>query len=167
MATDYPTGVAQVYLALSDERYWQARLADSGADEATLERLVVTDDGIDVVTTQVLSAHRLPGLVSQFHRGDLVIRREETWTPLAGGRATADLAGSIAAAPVSLTGHAELSPENHESPEKDKARMAFRATVEVRVPLVGRKLENFIGNQLVELLTTEQRFTTGWIAGMH
>ena len=52
------------------------------------------------------------------------------------------------------------------SPEKDQARMVFRATVEVRVPLVGRKLETFIGNQLVDLLTTEQRFTTAWIAGM-
>lgn len=161
MATDYPAGVEQVYRALSDERYWQARLADSGADEATLERLVVGDDGIDVVTTQVLASHRLPGLVSQFHRGDLVIRREETWTPLNGSRAVADIVGSIAAAPVSLAGSAELSPE------KDKARMAFHATVEVLVPLVGRKLEAFIGNQLVDLLTTEQRFTTGWIAGIH
>jgi hypothetical protein len=160
MATDYPAGVEQVYRALSDERYWQARLADSGADEATLERLVVSDDGIDVVTTQVLASHRLPGLVSQFHRGDLVIRREETWTPLNGTRAVADIVGSIAAAPVSLSGSAELSPE------RDKARMAFHATVEVRVPLVGRKLETFIGNQLVDLLTGEQRFTTGWIAGM-
>ena len=161
MATDYPAGVEQVYRALSDERYWQARLADAGADEATLERLVVSDDGIDVVTTQVLASHRLPGLVSQFHRGDLVIRREETWTPLNGSRAVADIVGSIAAAPVSLAGSAELSPE------KDKARMAFHATVEVLVPLVGRKLEAFIGNQLVDLLTTEQRFTTGWIAGIH
>ncbi len=160
MATDYPAGVEQVYRALSDERYWQARLADSGADEATLERLVVSDDGIDVVTTQVLASHRLPALVSQFHRGDLMIRREETWTPLNGTRAGADIVGSIAAAPVSLTGSAELSPE------RDKARMAFHATVEVCVPLVGRKLETYIGNQLVDLLTGEQRFTTGWITGM-
>jgi len=160
MATDYPAGVEQVYRALSDERYWQARLADSGADEATLERLVVSDDGIDVVTTQVLASHRLPALVSQFHRGDLAIRREETWTPLNGAHAAADIVGSITAAPVSLTGSAELSPE------RDKARMAFHVTVEVRVPLVGRKLETFIGNQLADLLTAEQRFTTGWIAGM-
>ena len=32
-------------------------------------------------------------------------------------------------------------------------------------PLVGGKLENFIGNQLIELLSAEQRFTTRWIAG--
>ena len=42
--------------------------------------------------------------------------------------------------------------------------MAFRATVEVRIPLVGGKVENFIGNQLVDLLIAEQRFTTMWIA---
>ena len=41
--------------------------------------------------------------------------------------------------------------------------MKFRATVEVRIPLVGGKLENFIGSQLVELLIREQRFTTTWI----
>jgi hypothetical protein len=41
--------------------------------------------------------------------------------------------------------------------------LTLRATVEVRIPLVGGKLENFIGNQLVELLIREQRFTTMWI----
>jgi hypothetical protein len=35
--------------------------------------------------------------------------------------------------------------------------------VEVRIPLVGGKVENFIGSQLVGLLTAEQDFTTAWI----
>ena len=48
-------------------------------------------------------------------------------------------------------------------PESGGARLTFRATVEVRIPLVGGKLENFIGSQLVELLIREQRFTTTWI----
>jgi Protein of unknown function (DUF2505) len=48
-------------------------------------------------------------------------------------------------------------------PETGGARLKLRATVEVRIPLVGGKLENFIGNQLVELLIAEQRFTTTWI----
>ncbi len=61
-------------------------------------------------------------------------------------------------APVALSGDAELAPSFA------KARLALRATVEVRIPLVGAKVENFIGNQLVELLIAEQRFTTGWIA---
>jgi hypothetical protein len=33
----------------------------------------------------------------------------------------------------------------------------------VNVPLVGGKIENFIGSQLMDLLIQEQRFTTVWI----
>ena len=39
--------------------------------------------------------------------------------------------------------------------------------MDVRIPLVGRKLENFIGTQLEQLLINEQRFTTAWIAEHH
>jgi Protein of unknown function (DUF2505) len=47
--------------------------------------------------------------------------------------------------------------------ESGGARLKLRATVEVRIPLVGGKLENFVGSQLVDLLIAEQRFTTRWI----
>lgn len=109
----------------------------------------------------MLRSDRLPGLVSQFHRGDLAIRREETWTPVQDSRSRAAVAGSIAGAPVSLTGEAVLAPLEAFS------RLDLQATVEVRIPLVGRKLETFIGNQLIELLAAEQRFTTRWIAENH
>jgi len=164
MSTDYVVTVDEVFRAFSDEQYWLARLADSGADDTTLDSMQLGgpsgDDGtIDVVTTQVLGADRLPGVVTQFHRGDLRIRREERWEPITGGSATAIVTGSILGSPASLTGTATLEPVA----ESGGARLKVRATVEVRIPLVGGKLENFIGNQLVELLIREQRFTTTWI----
>lgn len=160
MATDYEVTPAQVHDAFCDERYWLARLADSGADEAVLDDFRVgTDGGVDVVTTQVLRAERLPGIIHQFHHGDLEIRRAETWTGLAEGAAEACVASSIARAPVALNGEARLGPLDA------RARLALRATVEVRIPLVGGKMEKFIGTQLVNLLTAEQQFTTRWIAG--
>ena len=164
MSTDYAVGVEEVLRAFSEEQYWLARLAGSGADDTTLDSMQVGgpsgDDGsIDVITTQVLRGDRLPGVVTQFHRGDLRIRREERWEPVINGSATATVTGSILDAPASLTGTAALEP----LAESGGARLKFRATVEVRVPLVGGKLENFIGNQLVELLIREQRFTTTWI----
>jgi hypothetical protein len=158
MATEYVGSVEQVHRAFGDERYWRARLADSGADDASLDALTVgPDGGIEVVTTQVLRSDRLPGLVSQFHPGDLSIRREETWQPVRDGRATGTVAGSIPGAPVSLTGTTLLEPSG------SGARLSVHTTVEVRVPLVGGKIENFIGTQLVDLLVAEQRFTTVWI----
>ena len=42
-----------------------------------------------------------------------------------------------------------------------------RATCKASVPLVGGKVEKFIGSQLLELLNAEQRFTTRWIADNH
>ena len=159
MATDYQGSVEQVHQAFLDEQYWLARLADSGADDATLTSMRLTaDGGVEVTTTQVLRADRLPAVVTQFHHGDLEIRRAESWTGLVDGKAEATISGSIPGAPVTLTGNAQLTP-----PEL-QAHLAFHATIEVRIPLVGGKVENFIGNQLLDLLTAEQRFTTMWIA---
>jgi hypothetical protein len=160
MATDYEGTVEQVHEAFCDKQYWLARLAGSGADGWTLDGFRVgRDGGVDVVTTQVLRADRLPGVVHQFHHGDLEIRRAETWTGLSDGKAQAAVASSIVRAPVTLEGEASLAALG------ERARLRFEATVEVRIPLVGGKMEKFIGTQLINLLNTEQEFTTGWIAG--
>lgn len=158
MSAEYEGSVEQVHRAFGDQNYWLQRLADSGADTATLDSMTVDGNGIDVVTTQVLRRDRLPGVVHQFHPGDLSIVREEVWTPVDGDKATATVTGSIPGAPVSLTGTAVLDAAG-----KGGSRLKFTASVEVRIPLVGGKIENFIGSQLVELLIAEQRFTTAWV----
>ena len=75
------------------------------------------------------------------------------------GQASATVKGSITGAPATLSGTAVLAPGK----SGDGSRLEFKATVQVDVPLVGGKIENFIGSQLVELLIAEQRFTTAWI----
>ena len=159
MATEYEGSVEQVHQAFSDEQYWLARLADSGADDYSLDTLAVDGQGIDIVTTQRLRADRLPGVVTQFHSGDLSFVREEMWTVVTDGRASATVKGSITGAPATLGGTAVLAPGK----SGNDSRLEFNATVQVDIPLVGGKIENFIGSQLVELLIAEQRFTTAWI----
>ena len=159
MSAEYGGSVEQVHRALRDEQYWLARLTGSGADHYSLDSMVLDGGGIDVVTTQTLRADRLPGVVTQFHRGDLSFVREETWTPVRDGQATATVKGSITGAPATLSGSAVLAPAN----DATSSRLELKATVEVNIPLVGGKIENFIGNQLVDLLISEQRFTTVWI----
>jgi hypothetical protein len=160
LSAEYQGSVERVRSAFADEQYWLARLADSGADEATLDELTVTTDGsVTVATTQVLRADRLPGLVSQLHRGDLRMHRRETWGPVSDDTATAQISASIPDAPVRVTGSGTLRSAG------SGARADFTVRVEVRIPLVGGKVESFIGGQLVDLLEAEQRFTSGWIAG--
>ena len=158
LAAEYDGTVEQIHQAFGDERYWLERLAQSGADDATLDSLV--DDGsggLVVTTTQTLRADRLPAVVGQFHRGDLSFVREESWAAVTGGRTTATVRGSIPGAPATLSGSAVLTPDGTGS------RLALRATVEVRIPLVGGKVETFVGGQLAQLLGAEQDFTTAWI----
>lgn len=161
MATEYEGTVEQVHRAFREERYWMARLTESGADAYSLDRLIVGEDGgIDIVTTQKILASRLPGVVQQFHRGDLVMIREEVWGPIRDSQAAATIKLTIDGAPANLHGSATLVPANPGT----GSRLDFNATVEVNIPLVGGKVENFIGSQLVDLLIQEQRFTTVWIA---
>jgi hypothetical protein len=160
MATEYGGSVEQVHQAFSDEQYWLARLADSGADDYSLDSMTVDGDDITIVTTQTLRADRLPGVVSQFHRGDLRIVREETWSPIRDGQSTATIKLTITGAPATLSAMAVLAPAKSGA----GSRLEFKATVQVDVPLVGGKIENFIGSQLVDLLIAEQRFPTVWIA---
>jgi Protein of unknown function (DUF2505) len=160
MATEYGGSVEQVYQAFSDEQYWLARLAESGVDDYSLDALTVDGEGIDIKTTQRMRADRLPGLVQQFHRGDLSLIREEKWDPIREGQATAALNLGIIGAPATLSGDAVLVPAK----SGGGSRLELKATVQVNVPLVGGKIENFIGSQLADLLIAEQRFTTVWIA---
>src|SRR2546422_10694329 len=111
MSTDYGATVEEVFRAFSAEEYWLARLADSGSDDATLDSMQVggpsgNDGSIDVITTQVLRTDRLPAVITQFHRGDLCVRREEKWAPITDGVATATVSGSILDAPATLSGTA-------------------------------------------------------------
>jgi Protein of unknown function (DUF2505) len=161
LSADYDGSVEQVHRAFTDEHYWRARLAESGVDLATLESIRVGDDDtVEVVTLQVIHSHNLPGMVTQLHSGDLRIRREESWEPVIGGSAQGAVAGSIVDAPVNLDGDAALLPIT----ATGGSRLEFRATVQVRVPIIGGKLENIIGTRLTELVAAEQRFTTKWIA---
>jgi hypothetical protein len=159
LSANYRGTVEQVHTAFSEEQYWLARLADSGADIATLDSMTVGSDGsIRVTTTQGVRRDRLPALVTQFHPGDLEIVRHESWSPISAAVAHGQVTGTVAGAPVSLAGTAVLEPTDSGS------RLEFTVTVEVHIPLVGGKLETFIGGKIAELVAAEQRFTTAWIA---
>ena len=164
LSADYGDGVEEVHRAFGEEKYWHARLADIPVDDAQVELLRVggqsgNDGTIDVITVQIVQTQNLPALVTQLHRGDLRIRREETWGPVTNGVASASIQGTIVDTPVDVSGIAELSPN-----AAGGARVVYRISVQVRVPFLGGKVEKLIGTHLADLVTREGRFTTEWLA---
>jgi hypothetical protein len=162
LSVESPATVDQILSAFGDGEYWRARLAMFGGGTATLTSLIIDASGaVTVAITLGLLRDRLPKLVTQLHRGDLEMVRNENWSRIGGGRVRGDIDVAVPGAPLSAVGQALLVPEGSGS------RMTYSATVAVKVPFVGGKIENFMGGQTIDEITKLQRFTTQWIAERH
>lgn len=149
--------VDQIHRAYGVADYWLARFAAFGT-RASLDSLDVDDDGaITVITTQDLRYDALPRLVANLYPGDLKVSTTEIWTPIDGGPVRGDVTISVSGAPASGRGEGLLSPAGQGS------QLTFNGTVVFKVPLVGGKIESYLGNQLAEHIPDIQRFTTAWI----
>ncbi len=158
VSTESPASVEQIHAAFSREEYWLARIAASGAP-TTLDSLILDTDGaVTVHVTQHLGRQLLPGPIAKIIRGDLKLLHNETWTPIGDrqirGQVNVSAPGGIG------SGGAEAWM----TPAGDGAELRFAVKVEVRLPLVGGKLEKSIGAGLSESIPALQRFTTTWIA---
>ena len=155
--TESPASVEQVHAALSREDYWLARHAAFDVTR-TLDSLIVEADGtVTVRATQHLGHELLTGLLAKLVPGDLKILRIETWRPVGDRRVRGQVSVSAPGGLGSGCAEAWLAPAGNGS----QGRYAVR--VEVKIPLVGGKLENSIGADLAENIPAIQRFTTTWI----
>ncbi len=156
-SVESPVSVEQIHSAFSDEDYWLARLAPSGGINR-LDSLIVGTDGS--VTVAVIGDGRhegLPGLVAKLYPREWQVVQNETWSPIEGGRVRGEVSIATRGAPGSGLGIVLLAPAQNGS------RLTCTATVEFKVPLVGGKIESFIGRQLVQQISELQRFTAEWI----
>ena len=153
-----PASVEQVHAAFSREDYWAARLVAFG-NSGTLDSLIVDADGtVTVGLIQHLDRQLLPGLVAKLVPGDLKILRSETWRPVGDRRVRGQVSVSAPGGFGSVRAEAWLTPV------RNGWQVRFAVTVEVKIPLVGGKLENAIGADLAENVPAFHRFTAEWIA---
>ena len=111
-----------------------------------------------VRATQHLDRQLLSGLVAKFVPGDLKILNCETWRPVGDRQVRGQVNVSVSGGWGSGRAEAWLAPASNGS------QLRYVVRVEVKIPLVGGKLEKSIGASLVESITAVQRFTTTWIA---
>lgn len=159
VTAESPASVEQILSAFGDEAYWDARLAEFAGGTATLDSLHVDDDGTVRVKLRIgLLRDNLPKVVTQLTPGDLQMLRDETWSRSDDGCVRGVIAVAVPGAPVSATGQATLSPEGGGS------RLNYNATIKVKVPLVGGKIESYICGQTTDDIIKLHGFTNTWIA---
>jgi hypothetical protein len=160
VSVESEASVDQIRSAFGDQGYWRARLAAFSNGTAKLDSLNIDQGGTVTVVIKVsLFRDRLPKLVTQLHRGDLEMVRNERWSRIGGGRMRGEVSVAVPGAPLSMLGEALLAPVPSGS------QLKYSTTVSVKIPLVGGKIEGYIGGQLAEQITAIQHFTTEWIAG--
>jgi len=154
----YASSPAALHAALTDERYWQARIAAVGGPGAALESVKATNDGVQVQLTQAISEEHLPSIVKRVKSGDLIVERTESWGPLDRGAASGTFSATVAGTPIKMRGTHSLSG--------DTTSCTYRTTgdAQVSVPLIGGKIEQVIVDNITRLLAIEQQFTEQWLA---
>ena len=152
-----PASVEQIHSAFTEEDYWLARLAASGAI-AKLDSLIIgTDGSVAVVVVQDARDQVLPTLVAKFYPRNWQVVNKETWSPIGDGLVRGEVSIASHGAPGSGFGTALLEPRQNGS------RLNCNATVEFKVPLVGGKVESLIGRQLPKQFSVIHGFTAKWI----
>ncbi|MGC0365506.1 hypothetical protein ABH922_003490 [Rhodococcus sp. 27YEA15] len=154
----YRYSAEQVYAALSDRAYWDARTAEMSRHSTTrLDSFEVTDSGFDLVIEHVLARDTLPDIAKTVLKNDLVITRAESYGTF-DGSATGRYTASIPAGPGSLHGTIELVDTDTGS------TLTTRSEAKVSIPFVGGKLEQLILDNLLDLFRTEAQITASWLS---
>ena len=149
--------VEQIHSAFSEEDYWLARLAAFGGIGRLDSLIIGTDGSAHVVTIHDLRHDWLPGLFAKLYPRDLEVVQNETWSLIGGGLLRGEVNTAARGAPGSGLGTVLLAPAQNAS------RLKCTATVEFKVPLVGGKIESYMGRQMVEETPVMLRFTAKWI----
>lgn len=157
IVTESPASVEQINGAFGREDYWLARLAGDSA--VRLESLHVDTDGsVAAQITQYLGHQLLPGLVARAVPGDLKLSYHESWRPAGDGHMRGEATVSAAGGLGSSRAESSLAPTGSGS------RLRSAVKVEVKIPLLGGKLEQSITAGLAQSIPSMLLFTTRWIA---
>ncbi|MGX1805529.1 DUF2505 domain-containing protein [Nocardia sp. NPDC055321] len=151
----------EVYAALANRDLWDARIEEMRKHSPNdLVSLDAGDNGIEVEMRHVLPRESLPDMARSFWRDDMVITRRERWSafgPESTGAYTTDLPG----APGTLGGDMRLFPTDTGC----TLRTTSRATVQI--PFFGRRLEQLMLVNLVDLFRAEAEVTQRWLDQQH
>ncbi|MEU1527623.1 DUF2505 domain-containing protein [Nocardia rhamnosiphila] len=150
----YSHPVAAVRETFCTEQYWKDRIATVGGPDAQFVSLSAEGEQVRVEVVQSIPADLLPPAITAVRPGDLIIPRTEVWTGTTGS-----FEARVEGAPAEVRGSITVTDE------PTGAVAEISGTIEVKVPLFGRKIEEAIGERLTQLLAEETEFTNTWIAG--
>lgn len=144
-----PAGPAEVFAVMTDESFLAARAQHTGSVGHSGDVQVVAGQTV-VTTSRTVSTDRLPSVASKFLGGTAVVEQVERWDAAeADGSRNGTFQLTVKGAPVELTARTRLSPEGTGSVHD------IEGDLTVRVPLIGRSVEQAALPGLLDLVRAE------------
>ena len=153
-----PQPAAAVFAAMVDADCLRARLAKLGGRDAALLEHEADAEHARFRVQHGLDPDDMPSAVRSFLPSDFVIVRLETWRRDTGGRYTGMADVQVPHTPAEASGQMGLRDANTGS------ELRIRTDVTVKVPLVGGRIEESVGAQILKLLASETAFTLDWMS---
>ncbi|MTE16581.1 DUF2505 domain-containing protein [Nocardia aurantiaca] len=145
--------MAAVRAAFADEQYWKDRIETVGGPNARIDIIVIEGDQVRVDMVQTILPADLPAQITAIKPDGLIIPRTETWHGT-GGTVEARVDG----APATVNGTLTVIDNGAGS------TFVVDASIDVKIPLFGKKIEAAIQQHLSELLEREAEFTNNWLS---
>lgn len=147
----------EVYAAMMSREHWDARIEElrkhSPNDIVSLD---AGDHGITVELRHVLPRDALPDMAQMVVHRDMVITRRESYGPY-GPEVTGEYTAEIPNSPGTLGGTMHLFPTETGCTLRTSSR------AQVHLPFLGRRLEQLMLVNLVDLFRAEAEVTKIWL----
>ncbi|MGW7539461.1 DUF2505 domain-containing protein [Amycolatopsis sp. NPDC054798] len=154
---EFDGSLADVFAAVAGEEALRARLAALGGDDAKLLTYTAESDAVRYELQHGIKAAKLPQAVRALHKGDIIVHRTQTWK-----RSGDEYAGRSDVGVGGVPG--EIGASTYLTPKDSKILLRTTGEVVVRIPLFGGRIEEFVSEQVVNLLRQEDEFTAQWLA---
>ncbi|MDN5916216.1 MAG: DUF2505 domain-containing protein [Pseudonocardia sp.] len=149
----------RVYTTMVDKDILEKRLVQMGGPGAALLEYEPQGEGVKFTLRHGIDQDDLPPMVTKLIPGDVVIKRTETWSASAQGGY--DGVGRVAIAGTPATAKATMRMADIDG----GSELVVNIVVTVKVPIVGAKVEEAVGEQIKRLLEAETGFTIEQIQG--
>ncbi|MFL6108075.1 MAG: DUF2505 domain-containing protein [Marmoricola sp.] len=163
MATDltveqsFPSSPADVYALLLDIDVLARCVVAVGGDGATVVTHDGDENGVTITTSTPVDPSTLPAALRPMIGSNAKGTKSEKWARHGDGY-TAEFSISVPGAPATVTAQAQLGSHSAGS------QLTIKGSVEVKVPVLGPKIERLLVDQISARLAAEYQYLCGQLS---
>ena len=148
----YDCSIDEIYALFTDKNFYLEKFAACGARDIKITKAAATDDGFIVDSEREVPAD-VPGVLKSFLGDWNKIRQTESWEGEPGDEYYNDFEIAAQGVPVEMSGTMNLMPEG------DGCINDIEIEISCAIPLVGKKLAQFVASDTEKTLLAEYEFT--------